>query len=165
MKKVSIIGSAGSGKSTLAARLGNANGITVIHLDKLYWKPGWTEPGKDEWNEIVKNILDQEEWIIDGNYGGTMEMRLAASDTIVFLDLPRTVCVWRVLKRVFRYKKGGRSDMADGCEERFDWEFLRWTWNYPRDSKPKVENMLKRFETEKAVIRLRSRKAVNTFDL
>jgi len=55
--------------------------------------------------------------------------------------------------------------MADGCEERFDWEFLRWTWNYPRDSKPKVENMLKRFETEKAVIRLRSRKAVNTFDL
>lgn len=165
MKKISIIGSSGSGKSTLAARLGGETGIKVIHLDKLYWKPGWVEPDKKEWNEVVKKILDQQEWIIDGNYGGTMEIRLAASDTIVFLDLPRTVCVWRVLKRLLSYRKESRPDIAEGCEERFDWEFLRWVWNYPRRSKPKVERLLKRFETEKAVFRLRSRKAIDAFQL
>jgi adenylate kinase family enzyme len=165
MRKIAIIGSAGSGKSTLATRLGHATGIKVIHLDKLYWKPGWTEPRKEEWIETVKKILEDDAWIIDGNYGGTMEMRLAACDTIVFLDLPRTLCVARVLKRVLRYNKNTRPDMAEGCDERFDWEFLKWVWNYPRDSKPKVESLLKRYESKKAIFRLRSRKAVNTFIL
>lgn len=165
MKKVAIIGSGGSGKSTLATRLGNATGIKVFHLDRLYWKPGWVEPDKDEWNEVIKKILDEEEWIIDGNYGGTMEMRLAASDTIIFLDLPRTVCVWRVFKRLFMYRKNSRPDIAEGCDERFDLEFLMWIWNYPKHSKPKVESLLKHFESEKAVFRLRSQKAVGAFHL
>jgi Adenylate kinase and related kinases len=165
MKKIAIIGSAGSGKSTLAAHLGDATGIKVIHLDKLYWKPGWVEPQKEDWNQTVVKILEGDAWIIDGNYGGTMERRLAASDTIVFLDLPRTLCVLRVLKRVLKYKRNGRPDMADGCKEQFDRAFLTWVWNYPKDSKPKVESLLKRFETEKTIFRLCSRKAVRAFIL
>ena len=99
MKKVVIIGSDGAGKSTLARRLGAATGIEVFHLDKLYWKPNWTKTPKDEWLKTVENLLCKDEWIMDGNFGGTMEIRLAACDTAIFLDFPRTVCTYCSFKR------------------------------------------------------------------
>ncbi len=86
MKRVSIIGSGGAGKSTLARRLGKATGIEVVQLDKLHWKAGWIEPSKDEWLKIVSNIIAKDSWIVDGNFGGTMETRIKRCDTIVFLD-------------------------------------------------------------------------------
>ncbi len=108
MKKILVIGSSGAGKSTLSVRLGKITGIEVVHLDKLHWKPNWTEPSKDEWKLIVENALRGESWIMDGNFGGTMDLRLAACDTAVLLDLPRTVCVYRVLKRRIKYRGTNR---------------------------------------------------------
>ena len=99
MKKIIIIGSGGAGKSTFARRLGEILNIEVLHLDKLYWQPNWTEPSKIEWQKTVEEMLIQDAWIMDGNFGGTMEMRIEASDTVILLDLPRTVCLYRVLKR------------------------------------------------------------------
>jgi adenylate kinase family enzyme len=163
MKRILIIGSCGAGKSTFARRLSEVTGLEVIHLDKLYWKPNWVETDKKEWRKTVERAMQGEEWIIDGNYGGTMEMRLEKCDTVIFLDLPRTTCVYRVLKRVAFYKKGSRPDMADGCDEKFNWEFVKWTWNYPKRSKPKVEALLKRFEKEKTVIRLASKREIENF--
>lgn len=90
-------------------------------------------------------------------------MRLEKCDAVIFLDLPNYICTSRVLKRVAFYRKGGRPDMADGCDERFDWEFLKWTWNYPTRSKPKVEALLKRFEEEKTIIRLKSKREIENF--
>jgi adenylate kinase family enzyme len=163
MKRVLVIGSSGAGKSTFSRRLGAATGLEVIHLDALHWKPDWTEPDKDEWRKTVENALKGESWIMDGNFGGTMEMRIRAADTRIFLDLPRVLCVYRILKRVVTYRKGKRPDMADGCDEKFDWQFLKWVWNYPRRSKPKVETLLRAAENEKEVIRLRSRSEVEKF--
>jgi adenylate kinase family enzyme len=163
MKRVLVIGSSGSGKSTFSRRLGETTGLQVIHLDVLHWKPNWTEPSKDEWEKTVENALKGDEWIIDGNYSGTMEMRIRASDTVIFLDFPRVLCVYRVLKRVVLYRKGNRPDVAEGCDEKFDWTFVKWVWNFPTRTKPKVEAWLKAVEGEKTIIRLKSKSEVEDF--
>ncbi|HEX8287529.1 MAG TPA: DNA topology modulation protein [Pyrinomonadaceae bacterium] len=163
MKKVLIIGSSGAGKSTFSRRLGEATGLPVVHLDMLYWNPGWVETPKDEWSEKVEKALSGDEWILDGNYSGTMDLRFPACDTVIFLDFPRTVCVYRILKRVLTYRKGTRPDMPTGCDEKFDWAFTKWVWNYPKRSKPKVEALLKRFANEKTIIRLKSKREIEHF--
>ena len=165
MKKILVIGSPGAGKSTFARRLGEKTGLKVIHLDRLYWKPNWVETAdKEEWKAALEKVLAGETWIMDGNYSGTMEMRLEKCDAAIFLDMPPAVCVYRILKRFALYRN--RPDMADGCEEKLDWEFIKfikWTWTYPSRSKPKVEALLKRFEKEKRIIRLESSRAVENF--
>ena len=143
--------------------MGEATGLPVIHLDVLFWNPDWVETPKDEWSKKVGKALSGDEWILDGNFSGTMEMRLPACDTVIFLDFPRTICVYRILKRVLTYRKGTRPDMAQGCDEKFDWEFIKWVWNYPKRSKPKVEALLKRFENEKTIIRLKSKREIENF--
>ncbi len=163
MKKIIVIGSSGAGKSTFARRLGAGINTEVVHLDKLYWKPNWIEPSKDEWRAILAEAVKNDSWIMDGNFGGTIEMRMAACDTAIFLDLPSYVCVYRILKRWIFYRKGTRPDMAEGCHEKFDWKFIKWVWNYPARSKPKIEEILKRFAGEKKIVRLRSKIEVENF--
>jgi adenylate kinase family enzyme len=163
MKKILIIGSSGAGKSTLSRRLHKVIGIEIIHLDKVFWQPNWVETPKDEWKRKVENLLKKDSWIIDGNYSNTIEMRVAACDTVIFLDLPPIVCIYRILKRVAFYKKGSRPDMAEDCDEKFDWEFIKWVWNYPNRSKPKVEALLKQFKDTKKIIRLQSKTEIENF--
>jgi adenylate kinase family enzyme len=103
MKRIFVIGPGGAGKSTFATQLGEILGIEVIHLDSLYWKPGWVEPPKSEWAATLEALLERDTWIVDGNYSGTLERRLAVCDAVVFLDLPRRTCIWRVLRRAARY--------------------------------------------------------------
>lgn len=90
-------------------------------------------------------------------------MRLEACDTVIWLNFPNYVCTWRVFKRVLLYRPGNRPDMAEGCHEKFDWEFLKLTWNYPKRSKPKVEVLLKEFEDQKTIIRLHSNTEIERF--
>lgn len=162
MKKVIVIGSGGAGKSTFSRRLGEKLGLPVIHLDQLYWRPNWVEPPKEEWAETVRGILRNESWIIDGNYGGTRDMRLQACDTVIFLDLPRYVCLYRVLKRAIQYRGKTRPDMAAGCNERIDLEFSWWVWNYPNSTGRKL--LAELFEyTEKNIVVLRSTREIETF--
>jgi len=118
MRKILVIGSGGAGKSTFAQRLGDVLNLKVIHLDSLYWSPGWVEMPKDKWRTIVEELVKRDSWIIDGNYGGTLDSRLAACDGVIFLDVPRLICLRRVLKRVALYRKESRPDMAAGCPER-----------------------------------------------
>lgn len=163
MKRILVIGSSGAGKSTFSRRLHETTNLKLIHLDQLHWKPNWTEPSKEEWRKIVEKTVKGDEWIMDGNFSGTLEMRIEACDAVIFLDLPRTVCIWRILKRVAFYKKGSRPDMAEGCDERFDWEFIKWVWDYPNRTKPKVEALLKKYQNEKAIFRLESNRDVEDF--
>ncbi len=156
MKRVLVIGSGGAGKSTFARRLGERLGLPVIHLDRVYWRAGWVEPPKDEWRLKVEELCAGESWVMDGNYSGTLEVRLAACDTVIFLDLPRVLCTWRVLKRALMYRGVSRPDMAEGCPEQMPLEFLLWVWNYPRRSRPKVLARLEEFAGSKQIYRLRS---------
>ena len=163
MQKIIVIGSSGAGKSTFATRLHEVTGIELIHLDQIHWRPNWVEPPKDEWREIVADVIKRKSWIMDGNYSGTMEMRITACDTVIFLDLPRIVCVWRILKRVLKHRKTTRPDMAEGCCEKFDFVFLKWVWDYPNRSKPKVEAFLNEYRNEKNVFRLKSTQDIEDF--
>lgn len=163
MKRVLIIGSGGAGKSTLARRLGEKTGIEVVHLDRLYWKPGWVKTGKEEWFEIVRDAIGKESWIMDGNFGGTFEMRAEAADTIILLDMPRLVCIYRIFKRWIMYRDRSRPDMAPGCPEKVDWEFFMWVWGYPKRSKPEKEHLLNRVANEKRIVRLRSNEEIREF--
>ena len=93
MRRVAIIGSSGAGKSTLARRLGERTGLPVVHLDEHFWRPGWVETSRGEWRAVQTALCAQDAWIMDGNYSGTLDVRLARADTVVFLDLPRRVTI------------------------------------------------------------------------
>ena len=127
MQRVAIIGPGGAGKSWLARELGRRLGLPVIHLDDLFWKPGWVESDPDEWEALNRQLVQGERWILDGNYGGTMEIRLEAADTIVFLDPPTLLCIWRVLRRRARDEPASaRRQLA----------FVAYIWRYRRTRRP-----------------------------
>ena len=163
MKKVLVIGSSGSGKSTFARRLGEILKLPIIHLDSIFWHSDWVETPKDEWRTKVAKAIQGDSWILDGNYSATMDLRLPVCDTVIFLETPRIICVYRILKRVVTYKKGSRPDIPEGCNEKFDWDFVKIVWSYPTRSKPKVEALLKNLASKKTVIRLKSKKEIERF--
>lgn len=163
MQKILLIDSGGSGKSTLARELGTRLDIAVYHLDALLWKPNWTPATRQEQLAIQSELITRGSWIIDGNYGGTLDLRVDAADAVVFLDLPRTVCTYRVLKRTLSYWGKTRPDMGAGCEERFDPKFLKWIWNYLKTQRPAVIERLNSLPAEKQIIMLRSRTDVRDF--
>jgi hypothetical protein len=74
MKRIMVIGCCGSGKSTLSLKIQRITGLPLFHLDQYYWQPNWSEPSKEKWEKIVADLANKEEWIIDGNYGGTMDL-------------------------------------------------------------------------------------------
>ena len=157
-----IIGSGGAGKSTVARALGARLELPVVHLDRLYWRAGWRETPLEEWLPVVDRVLHGRAWVIDGNYGGTLERRLAAADTAIFLDMPRALCLWRVVRRRLQYAGRSRPDIAEGCPERLSWEFVRWIWEYPQKRRPGVLMTLAGAEGVR-VVRLRSRREVEAF--
>ena len=163
VRRVSIIGSGGAGKSTLAARVGARTGLPVVHLDARYWRAGWTPTPADEWRHAVGALIAAPAWVMDGNYGGTLDLRLAASDTVVFLDLPRVVCLWRIVRRALRWRGRSRPDMAPGCPETLSWEFVRWVWSYPRTRRPGVLRRLGALPATTRVAVLRSQRAVDAW--
>jgi adenylate kinase family enzyme len=157
MRRILIIGSGGAGKSTMAVKLGDALGIPVLHLDALFWKPGWVMTPVDEERATLTEVMRGECWIMDGNYRSTLDQRIPEADTIIFLDLPRLTCVRRAIKRRIQYHGKTRPDMGPGNPERIDVSFLKWIWNYPRDARPRVLALLDEAKANgKQVIRLRS---------
>ncbi len=162
-QKIILIGSGGAGKSTLARALGEVLHLPVHHLDVLHWRAGWVSPTKEDWIATQKKICVGESWIIDGNYGGTMDLRLAAADTIIFVDLPRWLCLYRALKRALVFRGLTRPDMAAGCPERIDAEFVQWIWNYPATRRPGILEKLERLRGRKEIIILKTKRELSAF--
>ncbi len=107
MKKIIVIGCPGSGKSTFSKALHKASGIPLFHLDMMFWNPDKTTVEKSVFLERLSNVIEKDEWIIDGNYASTMEQRIKACDTVVFLDYPTELCLDGVRER----RGKARSDM------------------------------------------------------
>jgi adenylate kinase family enzyme len=163
MNKIAIIGSGGSGKSTFARILGEITKLPVYHLDALHFQPGWIPMPNDEWDHLQKKLVEEEKWIIDGNYGRTLDIRLNEADVIIFFDLPRWLTVFRVVKRRIKYHGKTRPDLNEGCPERLSWEFIKWIWNYRRDKRPGIMRKLEKLSAHKKIIILKSRADVKEF--
>lgn len=165
MRRVAIIGPGGAGKTTLALVLGQALGIEVLHLDKLFWKPGWVEPQPDEWNALQRQAMSGDAWIADGASEGTT--LLDAADTVIFLDLPLLFCMLRVIRRRLISRDRPRMDAAVGCvPARFDRAFvkyLRSSWRYRRVVRPRIRAYLAQHANERQIVILHRRREVRTF--
>lgn len=135
-ERILLIGCGGCGKSTLAQRLGERLELPVVHLDQLFWKSGWVNVTNQEFDVRLQSELEQPRWVIDGDYARTLPLRLTYCDTLVYLDYSRLVCLWSVARRVLAHLGRTRPDMAPGCPERVDVEFLRWVCHYQRDKRP-----------------------------
>ncbi len=125
-RRVVVTGMAGAGKSTFARALSAKTGLPVIHLDVHFWQPGWTEPGEHDWRSTQRALLAGDEWIVDGNYHETLDLRLERADTVVFLDTPWWVCARRALVRGIRTPPPHRQ-LPAGCEQSA-WRRLRDEW-------------------------------------
>jgi adenylate kinase family enzyme len=132
MQRIIIIGSGGAGKSTLARHIGHALNMPVTHLDQLFWQPNWRAVDRETLITRQQAIVMQPQWIMDGNYTGTLDIRLAHADTVIVLNMPRWLCVYRVVARRITYHGQTRPDMGADCPEQLTWEFLRFIWHYPK---------------------------------
>ena len=141
MKKIIVIGCPGSGKSTLSRELHRRTGIPLYHLDLMHWNADRTAVEKYVFLERLSNVLEKEAWIIDGNYASTLELRMRACDTVLFLDYPLNVC----LDGVSRRSGKPRSDMPWTEPEQHDEEFIRFIQNYSTQSRPQVLELLDRY--------------------
>ena len=157
MKKIIVIGCPGSGKSTVSRALHNKTGIPLYHLDMMYWNADKTTVEKNVFLERLSAVLEKDAWIIDGNYGSTMELRMAACDTVIFLDYPLEVCLDGIKER----RGKPRSDMP-WVETEEDAEFVEFIKNYNEQQKPKVLELLKKYGDKNIVI-LKSREQADAF--
>lgn len=161
MKRVLIIGSPGAGKSTLATEIARLTGLPLIHLDQHHWRSGWVEPTKAEWRAQVEELAARESWVMDGNYGGSLPLRLKRADTVIYLDFPAWLCVTRILRRIAASHGRTRADMAEGCPEHFNMEFLIYTAMFPWSGRKRVAAALRRYDGP--LIRLKSPREVRRF--
>jgi len=148
MKRVMIIGPGASGKSTLARQLGEITGLRVIELDKIFWRPGLVETPRNQWVELQQKLIDENEWIMDGDLGpyDAIEVRLRAADTIIFLDFSLFRCAWRAVWRSY---------------ERVD--FWLWLLRYRLQSRPLLMTAISKHAPTATIHLLRDPAAVRRF--
>ena len=162
MKRIMIIGCGGAGKSTLARQLGEKTGLPVVHLDKLFWRPGWEHISRDEFDALHREALMGEKWILDGNFDRTMEERMRYCDAVIYLDFSRFACLFGVAKRILTTYGKVRPDMGEGCPERFDMDFLKWVWNFNKNKRESTYRLLNEAEGIEKIV-LKNRRAVRAF--
>ncbi|MDO4678612.1 MAG: adenylate kinase [Blautia sp.] len=152
MEKAIIIGCPGAGKSTFARKLKEKTGLPLFYLDMIWHKADGTNISRDEFDGKIKEIMKKEQWILDGNYIRTLEMRLKECDTVFLLDYPLELCLEGASSRIGKE----RPDMP-WVESEFDLEFRQFIVDFPKDSLPKIYELLKKYEKEKELHIFRKR--------
>ena len=162
--KILLIGSSGAGKSTFSKKLSVLTGFPVLHLDKIWHKTDYSEDARLYFREVQVNFMSKnEDWIIDGNYSGTMEVRLPEADLIIWLKISRCKAIFRVIKRSLKSRIQGhnRSDMATNFKEKFDreyFEFMSFIWNFPKRNTPKMQHLIEKYDKMDHVVIVKNQK-------
>lgn len=158
MDRILVIGLNGSGKSTLAKKLGKILNREVTHLDKHYFKQKWEAVSKEEWSEVIKEILSKDKWIMDGTYPSSLDRRIEASDTVIFLNFNRLLCLYRAFIRIFN--RAQPSDRAPGNFHKISWQLVKKIIKYP---KKKILEKLELHKNYKKIIILNNNNEVKLF--
>jgi len=159
MNRILVIGCPGSGKSVLSYKVASVTGLPLIHLDSLYHDDRWPDDAKlktEQWKMLVQSLVEGKQWIIDGNYKGTYDLRMRAADTIIFLDYPRWLTLHRMLKRRIEYHKKQRPDMPATWREKISWDFLLFIWSYRSRERPRVLSLLTQYSSGRTIVIARS---------
>lgn len=162
MDKIVIIGSSGAGKSTFARELGSILKIKVFHLDRCFWQRGWKVKTRDTRIDILHEIVRKERWIIDGTYLNSSELHLNVADTIIFLDIPPLLCLWRLTKRHRAYYGRSRRDIPEGCTDRLTELLILRVLTFPLHDRRTIKQKLRSYKS-KQIIWLRSGKEIKDF--
>ena len=164
MKRIIVVGSQGSGKTSLSLALGRKLGLPVIHLDVLYWRPGWKPSDIADFRGRVAQAITGDGWIIDGSFSGLcLDLTVARADQFISLERPRWLCVWRVLWRSAFQRRGERTDLPEGCPEQFDWDLVGQTWRWPFERRPQIEAERLQYGLAVPVVRLRTDREIAAF--
>lgn len=172
MQKIIIIGSCGGGKTTLAYMLSEKLSMEVYDLDDHFWHAGWVITPDDQWRQIQHELVGRDRWIISGTYTSTLDIRIDAADTIIFLDLPLWLCFWRVVKRKIKNYCGLEQSLPKRVQDnhafgfkaiRNDLSFLWYVLMFKKKNNRPIRNMLDHIRSHKQVIELRSPKEVTEF--
>ena len=158
MRKVIVIGCPGSGKTTFAEKLNKCTGLPLYYLDAVWHKPDRTHITREEFDKRISEIFTTDEWIIDGNYKRTIEIRLKECDTVFLFDLPTDVCLQGAAESVGK----GRHEMP-WIETEFDPEFRRFIEDFPKDTLPYIYKLLEKYNKDKEIIIFHSRKEADKF--
>lgn len=158
MKKVIVIGCPGSGKTTFAEKLNEHTGLPLYYLDAIWHKPDKTHISREEFDQRISEIFETSEWIIDGNYNRTIEMRLKQCDTVFLFDLPTEVCLQGAAERLGK----GRYDLP-WIEKELSSEFAEFIKDFPVNSLPKIYGLIEKYKTNKQVFIFKSRTDVDEF--
>ena len=158
MKKVIVIGCPGSGKTTFAEKLHKCTGLPLYHLDAIWHKPDKTHIPREVFDERITEIFSTPEWIIDGNYKRTIEMRLKECDTVFLFDLPTEVCLEGVISRIGKE----RCEMP-WTETELDPEFKEQIENFPTKELPITYTLLEKHKEGKRVVIFHNRAQADAF--
>lgn len=159
--RILVIGVSGAGKSTLSQKIAARFGLTYISFDRdIFWLPGWTERPRPEQRRIIAKMVAGERWIMDGSNPSSFDLRLPRADFVIWMRLPRLVCIWSVFKRWIRYFGRTRPEMAPGCIEKVDWEFIRFIWTYEEKFAPRLVAGIAGHGPDVPVLQLKSRRQV-----
>jgi adenylate kinase family enzyme len=167
-RRIVVTGIAGAGKSTFSQALSAKTGLPLVHLDVHFWKPGWVKPSDDEWRDKQSGMLASDEWILDGNYHATLDLRLERADTVVFLDTPWWVCARRAFVRGIRRRPPG-FQLPNDCDEpawrrlREEWLLVWRIWRIHRSERELELGILSRHRNHVTVHVLRSKRAARDF--
>lgn len=157
-QRILVIGCPGAGKSTFSRQLRDRLGLPLFYLDRLWHRDDRTTVPREEFERGLAGILEEDRWIIDGNYLRTLEMRLKRCDTVFLLDYPLTLCLEGVKARI-----GKKREDMPWVEEEFDEEFHQWIVDFPRTQLPRIYELLRMYQDDKRVFVFRSRQEADMF--
>ncbi len=154
-RRILVLGPCGSGKTVLARQLSSLLELPAVHLDACFWNPGWVSTPQPEWRRIVKSLVAQDRWIMDGTYESTLDLRIPVADAIIMVTCSRWSSLYGVLRRSLFYRNKPRPDAPPS--QPIDFAYLRYIWRYPAHTNVLVNERITEHGADLPVVSLNGR--------